>query len=185
MTYHLELFPVGLAVGLLLVAGHLPVFLAPGPTANFLRQFPRSLVLGRLLLAVAVAWTLWLVLSIDLGEFAPMRNLLFVGVLVVGVLTWIFLEEFLAVRALAICLLLAAEILLSSAFLQPPVSRLLLVVLAYGWILAGLFWVGLPWLLRDQIDWLVRAPWRLRVAAGAGIAYGLAILLAAALFWRG
>lgn len=184
MTYTLALFPVGLAIGFLLIGGHLPALLAPSLTTQFLRSFPRNLFIGRTLLVVAVAWSLWLMLTMDLGEFAPLRQILAVAVFFAGVAAWIFLEEFLAVRALSMCLLLAADVLLCAAFLQPPVSRLLLVFLAYGWIFAGLFWVALPWLLRDQILWILQKPWRLRLAAWAGIGYGVLVLACAVLFWR-
>ena len=48
-----------------------------------------------------------------------------------------FVGEFLAVRALGILCLLAAEPLLDAAFLRYEPSRLLLTVLAYLLILAG------------------------------------------------
>lgn len=184
MTYDIALFPVGITVGLLLIAGHLPAFVAPAATKKWLLDFPRSLVLGRALLGVALVWCVWLILTMDLGEFAGLRQPMVVGAVVVGVLTWIFVEEFLAVRALAILFLLAADVLLSAAFLQPPASRLLLVFLAYAWIFGGLFCVGLPWLLRDILAWATRADWRLHFAAGAGIAYGGIVLLSALLLWR-
>ena len=47
--------------------------------------------------------------------------------------------------------LLAAEPLLEAAFLRPETSRLLVTMLAYLMIVVGLFWVTMPYLLRDQI----------------------------------
>ncbi|MEZ5328982.1 MAG: hypothetical protein R3F19_28385 [Verrucomicrobiales bacterium] len=35
-----------------------------------------------------------------------------------------------------------------------PITRLLLPLLAYAWIIIGLFWVGMPYVLRDQIAWV-------------------------------
>jgi hypothetical protein len=86
-------------------------------------------------------------------------------------------EEFLAVRALGMLLLLAAEPLIEAAFLKPQTSRLLLVVLAYAWVLAGLFWVGMPYLLRDQMAWITRTAARWRAACVAGLAWGVALLI--------
>ena len=40
--------------------------------------------------------------------------------------------------------------------MRQETTRLLLVLLAYVWIINGLFWVGMPWLMRDQIAWLTR-----------------------------
>ena len=99
-------------------------------------------------------------------------------------LTLRYVDEFLAVRALGILLLLAACPLLDAAFLRPETSRLLLVVLAYGWIFAGMFFVGAPHLFRDGLDWLRRGgPGRFRLAALGGLAYGLAVLACAVVRW--
>jgi hypothetical protein len=184
LTYDFGLFPVGIITGLVLLLGHAVVWFAPEWTRAGLRGFPRNLVVGRVLLVLATAWAVYLLATIDLGEFAGLRRMLVLGTIGAGVLTWIFVEEFLAVRALAILLLLAAEILLCAAYLQPPVSRLWLVFLAYGWIIAGLFFVGLPWLLRDLLNWVADRPWRLRLSAGAGMAYGAVVLLSALLWYR-
>jgi hypothetical protein len=87
-----------------------------------------------------------------------------------------FVNEFLAVRAFAILCLLAAEPLLESAFLRYEQSRLLVTVFAYILIVLGLFWVSLPYLLRDQIDWLSRSSARWLSFSVLAVIYG-AILL--------
>ena len=101
-----------------------------------------------------------------------------------AVLSWIYVPEFLAVRALGMLLLLAAEPLLESAFLCHETSRLLLVVLAYAWVIAGLFYVGMPYLLRDAIQWVTADRNRLKSGAIAGAVYGLALVACALAFWR-
>jgi hypothetical protein len=184
MTYSFSLFSTGLVIGLLLLVSHLVPLFAPRATRDFLVRFPRSEMWGRILLVLATVWTLWLVLTIDLGEFAHLRNMMAVGVIVLAGLTWKFVDEFLAVRALAILALLAAEVLLCAAFLQPQISRLLLVFLAYAWIFVGLFLVGLPWLMRDFISWVTEKKWRLMAFSLAGIFYGLALVVCAMAFYR-
>jgi hypothetical protein len=94
-----------------------------------------------------------------------------------------YLDEFLAVRALGVFLLLAAQPLLDAAFLHEQTSRLLLTLLAYVWIVAGLFYVGMPFLLRDQISWVSGNTGRWKAAAGAGAAYGGLLLISAMLFY--
>ncbi len=178
-VYHFSLQSVGLVVGSLLLAGHLYALLRPGPTRAWLTALPRSRTLGRILIALAAVWSFWLAANLDLGEFSGFRRVVEIAVPVLAVLTAIFVEEFLAVRALGILALLAAEPVLSAAFLRPEVTRLLLVVLAYAWIVAGMFWVGKPYLLRDAISWLVRSPGRWRVAMLAGIVYGALVLACA------
>jgi hypothetical protein len=128
-------------------------------------------------------WGFLLTSSIDLGEFSPLRRLMLVGISVGAVLSWMYVEEFLAVRSLGMLLLLAAEPLLESAVLRDEPSRLLLTVLAYGWVLAGLFCVGMPYLLRDAIEWVSTTTTRWRLACLGGIAYAVALIACALLFW--
>ena len=73
--------------------------------------------------------------------------------------------------------LLAAEPLLESAFLRPELSRLFLVSLVYVWIGFALFWVGMPYTLRDHVGWLMASEKRWRAAAFAGLAYGALLLI--------
>ena len=179
MIYSFSLHSVGLLVGLLLIALHVVALLHPGTVQQALRRFPRSKEAGWVLFTVDAVWAFALVTTIDLGEFTAYRNI-FLAIIGAGYfLTLFFVEEFLASRALGMFCLLAAEPLLEAAFLRPETSRLLLTVLAYAWATAGLFWVGKPYLLRDQIEWVSKTSLRWRLAALGGAAYGAVILLVA------
>lgn len=175
------------AVGLLLLAlGGLG--LATGDRARtLLRSFPRSGRAGFTLLTAVACWAFALLATMDLGEFSPLRTALLLLVVAAYFLTLKFADEFLAVRALGMCALLLAEPLLEAAFLQPPTSRLVLVVFAYGLVVAGMFWVGMPYLLRDHIAWATKTGPRWRLTCGAGAGYGLALVAVglATLFGRG
>ena len=183
-VYDLSLHTVGLIVGLLLVIAHVTALVRPEETRQWLRKFPRSKLLGYCFLAVDAIWTFWLVTNMDLGEFSQFRTWLQAGVPIVFILTIFFVDEFLSVRALGIMALLAAEPILSSAFLRPETARLLVVVLAYVWLTLGLFWVGMPYLLRDQIDWITKSAVRFRAAAVSGVVYGLTLLACAVTVYR-
>jgi hypothetical protein len=178
-VYDLSLHTVGLVVGFLLLAIHLIALIRPEQTKSWLVQLPRSKPLGIGLLAVDSVWAFWLVSNMDLGEFSQYRTWLQIGVPIAFVLTMIFVDEFLAVRALGMLALLAAEPLLSAAFLRPEIARLLLVILAYVWLTLGLFWVGMPYILRDQIHWITQTGPRFRSLTLAGLVYGLAVLVCA------
>ena len=95
------------------------------------------------------------------------------------VLVVVYVPEFLAVRALGTLMLLAASPVLHAAFLQLQTSRLLLPVLAYAWVLVGMFWVGMPYLMRDWITWATQNQARWNMAALGGAAYGAAMQVAA------
>lgn len=183
MIYSFSLQLVGSVVGIALIALHLLGLLKAETARQKLPKFPRCPLAGKILTAIATAWALWLIATIDLGEFSGLRRILVILIPVAGILTIQFVDEFLAVRALGFLALLAAEPLLEAAFLQPQSSRLLLVTLAYVWIVAGLFWVGMPYLLRDQIAWATRTATRWKTLMLAGIAYGILLITCAVAFW--
>lgn len=184
MIYQLPLFLTGLAAGILLILSHAYALVREKETIAWAAAFPRCRVGATVLLAIAAVWSFLLVRSIDLGEFSPLRNVMLVGIVAGAILSWIYVPEFLAVRSLGMLLLLAAEPLLESAVLRDEPTRLLLVVLAYAWVVAGLFFVGMPYVLRDAITWVTAVPQRWRAGAVAGIAYGIALMLCAAILWR-
>ena len=178
----LTLKTAGLALGVLLLAGHLVAWAASEKLMSAAKNFPRNRGWGIALLLVATVWSLFLVKHMDMGEFYTWRERLLMIVPVTFVLVVVYVPEFLAVRALGAVLLLAAAPVLQAAFLQPQGSRLLLPVLAYAWIIAGMFFVGMPYLMRDWISWLTQKPSRWNLAALGGAAYG-ALLLIADVLW--
>ncbi len=182
--YDFELKWVGIVVGVILLVGHILAFVKREATMELLRGFARSVLWGRVLSFLAAGWAFWMVITMDLGEFAHLRKLLIFGVPLGWILAIKFVDEFLSVRALGILLLLAACPVLDAAFLRPETSRLLLVVLAYAWIIKGLFWVGMPFLFRDQVNWLLRdGDMKFRAACVAGVVYSGLILVCALAFY--
>jgi hypothetical protein len=175
MIYHFSLRSVGLVAGAFLVLISLPGLLKPD-LAAVVQKFPRSRGAGILLLSIALVWTLWLLATIEMGEFAAFRRPLLIAVPIGYMLTLRFVDEFLAVRALGILCLLMAEPLLDAAFLRYETSRLLVTVFGYLLIVAGLFWVMVPYILRDKINWAARSAGRWRLLHGAALIYGAAIL---------
>src|SRR5437879_3839288 len=179
MIYDLSLQTGGFIAGIVLILLSLPGLVKPRPVQNWLKRFPRSGVAGVVLLTLALIWSFWLLATMEMGEFASFRRPLLIVLPVGFILVLKFVDEFLAVRALGIFCLLAAEPLLEAAFLRPEISRLLVTVLAYVVIVAGWIWVTMPYLLRDQIDLGIRCPGRWRLLYGLGLAYGAAILACA------
>lgn len=184
MIYDFSLRSVGLAVGIGLIASHLWALAAPDFFMRWLRNFPRSRTAGIVLSTIAAIWAFWLAATMDLGEFTPSRTLICGAIIAGAVMVPLFAEEFLAVRALGILALLAAEPLLGAAFLRPETSRLLLVILAYVWAIAGLVFVAAPYVLRDMIAWVTARPLLYRFVALAGVAYGVLLVAASFLFFR-
>jgi hypothetical protein len=175
MIYHLSLHSAGIIAGAFLTVVGLIGLIKPD-FASVVKQFPRSRAAGIVLLTICLAWTLLLLASIQMGEFAGFRRPLLIGLPIGYVLALRFVDEFLAVRALGILCLLAAEPLLDAAFLRYETSRLLVTVFAYLLIIAGLFWVAIPYVLRDQINWTARSVFRWRCLHAIALVYGCVIL---------
>ncbi|MCB1205817.1 MAG: hypothetical protein KDN18_16260 [Verrucomicrobiae bacterium] len=174
---------MGLLVGLWLVASHVFALLRPELVKPWLSAFPRNEKIGTVLVTIGFAWAFMIWSCMDLGEFFKVERpvqFLIAG-MCVGVI--VYVKEFLAVRALGFLMILAAAPMLESAFLKDPQSRLFLVVFAYAIAIKGMFWVGMPYLLRDQIKWVLSSENRFRAGALAGAAYGLVIAVSALLWW--
>jgi hypothetical protein len=175
VTYHLSLQAAGIIAGTALILISLPGLLKSN-VASVAQKFPRSHVAGIFLLTICLVWTFWLLATIQMGEFSSFRRPLLIALPIGYALALRFVGEFLAVRALGILCLLAAEPLLDAAFLRYETGRLLVTVLAYLLILAGLFWVAIPYLLRDQINWSTRSVFRWRCLHAIALIYGCVIL---------
>lgn len=191
----LSLFTVGLILGCALIAVHVFMLARPQLAQGFLKSFPRNAVLGQILLGLGLAW-FWLLvapasmgtlgaLAMDLGEFNNAKPLLRILIPITMVLVVISVRDFLAVRALGVLGLLAAAPLLESAFLKDPATRLLVPIYAYGLLTASLFWVGMPYLFRDAVNWVTAESKRWNAMVLGGLAYGVALVICALAFWRG
>ena len=78
---------------------------------------------------------------------------------------------------------MVAAPLLSAAFLQEPVTRLLIPIWCYIVIFLSILWIGKPYLYRDMVNKICSKPtWWTPLCLG-GMAYGAAILLCAILWW--
>jgi hypothetical protein len=179
MIYDLNLQIAGIVAGALLVLISLPGFIKPAAAQTWLKRLPRSRAAGVLLLTVVLVWSFWLLATMEMGEFSSFRRPLLIVLPIGYVLVIRFVDEFLAVRALGILCLLAAEPVLEAAFFRYETSRLFLTVFAYVLILAGLFWVTMPYLLRDQINWSTQSNARWHIVHGIAALYGITILACA------
>ncbi|MES2476032.1 MAG: hypothetical protein V4640_09640 [Verrucomicrobiota bacterium] len=191
----LPLFTTGLVLGLFLIAIHALLLAKPAACQAFLKKFPRNDQLGQIILGVGMFW-FWLLiapaglgklsaLTMELGEFNNAKGLLQIAVPIALVLVCRSVRDFLAVRALGLFGLMVAAPLLGAAFLKDPQSRLLVPLYAYALLTASMFCVGMPYLFRDAVNWLIAEQKRWNLAAIAGIAYGVITVVCAFAFWRG
>ena len=174
---------MGILLGVWLIASHAIALTKPDLVKPWLKGFPRNEKIGTVLVIIAFAWTFIIWSCMDLGEFFKIEKavqlILVAGC--VGVI--VYVKEFLAVRSLGFLMILAAAPILDSAFLKEPQTRLLIVALAYVIALKGMFWVGMPYLMRDQINWVLAKDKRYQIGALAGAVYGLVVLVCAVVRW--
>ena len=191
----LPLFATGLVLALWLIGLHALMLARPAAVQVFLKKFPRNDQLGQILLGIGLAW-FWLLiapsglgklsaLSMNLGEFNGAKGLLQILVPISLILVCRAVRDFLAVRALGLLGLMVGAPLLGAAFLKDPTSRLLVPIFAYLLLTASLFCVGMPYLFRDAVTWVMADQKRWKLVSLAGLVYGLATLVCAFAFWRG
>jgi hypothetical protein len=183
MIYHLSLQTAGWICGIVLLVIGGFALVRPNAVREFAARLPRSQAIGIALLTIDLIWCIWLLATMEMGEFSMFRRPLLILLPIAYILVLRFVNEFLAVRALGILCLLAAEPLLDAAFFRYEVSRLLVTVFAYILVIAGLFWLASPYLLRDQISWTSRSDARWRSLSALLLAYGAAVIVCAIAFY--
>ena len=163
-------------IGLLLLAR------GPGIVAAF-KSLPRSPAATLVLFGSGVLWFLVRVAQMGAADrIIGQSNVPWVlGFAALGVLSFKYVPDFLAVRGLSILILLAADPLLRAAFMEyEHPQRLFMVSLVFVAIVAALYLAAVPYRLRDFFQWLFGRPGRARAVGTALLAYGL--LLAAIAF---
>ena len=141
------------------------------------RKFPRSLPLGYALMLVGTAWFLWYLDQEAASDFLAYKKVLLAGFAFIGVATCIFVKDFLAVRGLAVVLLLLAKLMVDTGRPGLPQTPWVLVIQAWGYVLvvAGIWLTVSPWRLRDFVVWGTATEQRIKVGCGLRLAFGLFI----------
>jgi hypothetical protein len=143
-----------------------------------LRKFPRSLPWGYALMLFGTAWFVYNVSQESIADFASYKNVLLAVFAAIGIGSCFFVQDFLAVRGLAIVLLLLGKLLVDIGRPRLPDSAWVLViqVWAYLMVIAGMWLTISPWRLRDMVNWVTADPKRLKLACGVRLAFGLLIV---------
>jgi hypothetical protein len=175
MTVKLSILAI--CMGLLVALVNLVGLLAPAPVTAFARKFPRNTAIGYVLMAIGTIWFLYNVSIESLADFESMKKFLFGLFIAIALGTCIFVKDFLAVRGLAIVMLLLGKLMVDSARWVDSEWRLVMVVWAYVLILAGMWLTVSPWRLRDAIDFDTANPKRLRMFSTARLAFGVFVAI--------
>ena len=160
----------------------LPGFLAlvaPKAASAAALAFPRHELAGRVLSAAAFLWAAAIVWFLPLDFLERFKLPLAVAIVVSIPLSWIWMKELLAARALgALWCLLPAPVLHAARF-APGNGRLIVVALAYVLAVWGMFVAFSPYFLRDAFFWAAARPAsRMRPCGAVLLLCGLAAALA-------
>ncbi|MCX7722287.1 MAG: hypothetical protein N2379_04415 [Verrucomicrobiae bacterium] len=164
---------LGLGVSLPALYG----LLKPREFAAGVRKFPRSVPIGYLLMALGAGWFIYYVQTESASDFEPYKNTLSVMFGAIGLGACVFLKDFLAVRGLAVVMLLLAKLMRDTACWVETEWRLVIIVWAYVLVVAGMWFTVSPWRLRDLINWATANERRLKVGCAIRLAFGLFVIV--------
>jgi hypothetical protein len=147
----------------------------PQGYSEHLRRFPRSLPAGYLLMAVATVWFLYNVSLESIADFAAYKPHMMVAFAAIGIGCCVFVTDFLAVRGLAVLLMLLAKLMVDAGRPHLGESPWVLVnqTAAYALAVIGVWWTVAPYRLRDWIDWNLAQPARLKAGAALRLLVGV------------
>lgn len=176
------LFIATLSIGIILLVKGAVMLIEPKYMQKTAFWFLRSQVASILLFGSGLAWFLWHVLNLGVADFGEYRLILFAIFGAAGILSFFYVEDFLSVRGAAILILLLADVVLDTAYMQEPQSRLFLVGFVYFCIVLALYIGALPYRLRDMLTWIYNNRFRSRVLGAATALYGLILVSVAFLY---
>jgi phage shock protein PspC (stress-responsive transcriptional regulator) len=178
----MSLFLATLLPGLFLALLGGTLFWSGSRVASMAKALPRSNRGAWLFFGAGAAWFLWRLSHLNESDliFFKTPGPVMIGFGVLAGLAFIYTPDFLAVRGLCVLMLLAAEPLLSAAYMeyQHP-QRLLMVSAVYAGLALAIYLAAAPYRLRDFFEWLFQRPARVRLAGATLLAYGLATAAAA------
>ena len=152
--------------------------LNPSGLAAAARRFPRNLPVGIALMLLATAWFAWNVNVEPIADFSAFKPYMLGAFIAVGILSCIFVQDFLAVRGLAVLLLLLAKTMLDTGRPHLGESPWVLVIQGWAYVFAvlGIWFTVTPWRLRDIIYWATASEARTRLLSGIRLAFALLVL---------
>jgi len=184
MNSQVSLANLSIVLGVFLVAVAGYSLARPGAVGQAMRAFPRANAPGYVLILAATAWFLWNIQSEDMADYREIKHWFYIGFGAVGIGSCIYLRDFLAVRGLAVFMLLLAKLMLDTQrhyMLDTPVAhvsewRLVFPVWAYMIIVMSMWMVISPWRMRDMIQWMLAKPRRLAAKGWFRLGFGILLI---------
>ena len=159
----------------------------PKQFATAARKFPRNLPAGIVLMLLATAWFVWNVNVEPIADFSAFKPYMIAGFVVVGILSCIFVQDFLAVRGLAVVALLLAKLMVDTGRPHLGESPFVQVIQIWAYLLvvAGCCFTVWPWKLRDILNWATATEDRIRIGSRIRLAFAVFVLILGLTAFRG
>ena len=151
----------------------------PKQFAAAARKFPRNLPVGIVLMLLATAWFVWNVNVEPIADFSVFKPYMIAGFMAVGILTCIFVQDFLAVRGLAVVMLLLAKLMVDTGRPHLGTTPWVLVIQLWAYLLvvAGVWFTVTPWKLRDILNWATATEERIRIGSAIRLAFAVFVII--------
>jgi hypothetical protein len=173
----IKLSTLSICLGSLVVLINLFGMLKPSEFAAAARKFPRNVAAGYFLTLAGTAWFIWYVNNESLADFESLKPYLFTLFIGVGLGTCFFVQDFLAVRGLAVVMLLLGKVMVDAERWASTEWRLVIAIWAYLLVVAGMWFTVSPWRLRDILYWATANEKRIRMGSAVRAAFGVFVLV--------
>jgi len=151
----------------------------PTQLAAAARKFPRNLMAGIVLMLLATAGFIWNVNIEPIADFSVFKPYMIIGFAAIGILACVFVRDFLAVRGLAVVMLLLAKLMVDTG--RPHLGQTpwvyVIQIWAYLLVAAGIWFTVTPWKLRDLLNWATATEDRVRIGCGIRLVFAVFIML--------
>ncbi len=183
----MKLSHLTLLLGIGLITPGIFGFAKPAQLAAVARKFPRNYPVGVVLMLLATAWFLWIVNNEPIADFSAYKPMMLGGFAAVGILSCIFVRDFLAVRGLAVIFLLLAKLMVDTGRPHLGESPFVLVIQTWAYVLvvAGIWFTVTPWKLRDLLTFATANETRVRIGSGIRLTFAIFILVLGLTVFRG
>jgi len=166
---------LGLGMGLPQVYG----LTKPAQLAAAVKKFPRNLAWGVALMLLGTAWFVWLVNNEPIADFSAFKPYMMAAFAAVGILSCVFVQDFLAVRGLAVVALLLGKLMVDTG--RPHLGEtswvLVIQLWAYFLIVLGIWFTITPWKLRDILNWATATEARIKIGSAIRLTFALFVIL--------
>jgi len=159
----------------------------PKDFAATARKFPRNYPAGIVLMLLATGWFVWNVNAEPIADFSAYKPAMLIGFTAVGIASCIFVRDFLAVRGLAVVLMLLGKLMVDTGRVHLGESPFVLVIQTWAYILvvAGIWFTVTPWRLRDLLEFATANETRVRIGSLIRLSFAVFILLLGLTAFRG